>query len=77
MGCLSVVLVFCTHGVTIGRTKILREAGGEGKRGQLAELIVMLLEWAWVEGGSRLRSAAVAADASSTQRALLALLARG
>ena len=41
---LGVVLLFCTHGFSLGRTKLHKQGGrGEG-RGQLAELRVMLLE---------------------------------
>lgn len=41
---LSIVLLICTHGINLGRTQFHK-----GVRGQLAELLKMLLEWTGVE----------------------------
>jgi hypothetical protein len=46
---LRVVLLFCTHGINLGRTQFYQDV-----RGQLAELIYVLLKGAGIEGGWRL-----------------------
>jgi len=44
---LGVVLLFCTHGFSLGRTKLHKRGRRGMERGQLAELRVMLLE-SWI-----------------------------
>ena len=42
--CMRVVLLFCTHGINLGRTELYKKMGKEGA-GQLAELLYMSLKW--------------------------------
>ena len=45
---MRIVLLFCTHGINLGRTELYWYNGKEGA-GQLAELLYMSLKWRWVE----------------------------
>ena len=45
---MRIVLLFCTHGINLGRTELYLLYGKEGA-GQLAELLNMSLKWRWIE----------------------------
>lgn len=42
---MRVVLLFCTHGINLGRTELYKTKTGKEGAGQLAELLYMSLKW--------------------------------
>jgi len=45
---MRIVLLFCTHGINLGRTELYMKKGKEGV-GQLAELLYVSLKWGRIE----------------------------
>ena len=43
--CMRVVLLFCTHGINLGRTELYKTKTGKEGAGQLAELLNVSLKW--------------------------------